>query len=332
MKKTITILIIVLLLFPTLLAQPKRVTIPEPLGGFSLIQKTILQSELADALNSSGNYETFDGDAELACVSELTNKEGQLLVECKLVELESGKVLTSVTHHIAKEPITEFEKGCKLLATKLMWWNTAGEIVNSGKEVAHNVPTTYNLDGIELVFVEGNDTMKGFYIGKFEITQAQWKAIMWDNPSDFVGDSFPVENVSWHDVQSFLLKLNLITGKNYRLPTEAEWEFAANGGTESKGFLYSGSNNLNVVAWHKENSNKSTHPVGKKIPNELGIHDMSGNVREWCEDWYDSSQQFRAVRGGSWNDVVQNNCVTFRYRSTPRNSINVLGFRVALSL
>ena len=195
---------------------------------------------------------------------------------------------------------------------------------NFGKQ--HNVEV-YNPDGIELVYVEGKGIIKGFYIGKFEVTQKQWKAIMGKNPSYFKGDNLPVEMVSWNDVQEFLFRLNALTGRNYRLPTQAEWEFAARGGSASKGYIYSGSNGIAVVAWFKENSNNRTHPVGTKQPNELGIYDMSGNVWEWCEDLYWGG---RIVRGGSWGDKAKSARVSAGIKYYPYNLNNFLGFRVVL--
>jgi formylglycine-generating enzyme required for sulfatase activity len=157
-------------------------------------------------------------------------------------------------------------------------------------------------------------TLSDFYIGKYEVTQAQWIAVMGSNPSRFSDcENCPVEWVSWEDVQDFIQKLNTKTGLNYRLPTEAEWEYAARGGAQSWGYKYSGSNNVDEVAWFSDNSGKKTHPVGTKKANELGIYDMSGNVWEWCYDWYGyysseaktnpkgaSSASLRVLRGGSW--------------------------------
>jgi len=157
--------------------------------------------------------------------------------------------------------------------------------------------------------------VSSFYISKYEITQKQWTAVMGSNPSFFKGDYLPIESVSWEDCQRFIGELNKITGKRYRLPTEAEWEYAAKGGNRSRGFKYSGSDNVDEVAWYGGNSNGKTHPVGRKRPNELGLFDMSGNVWEWCADWYDenyyqnsprnnpggpSSGEARVLRGGSW--------------------------------
>lgn len=146
-------------------------------------------------------------------------------------------------------------------------------------------------------------TLSSYYIGKYEVTQAEWKAVMGSNPSYFKGDNLPVENVSWDDCQTFIRKLNALTGRKFRLPTEAEWEFAARGGTNSRGYKYSGSNTIGSVAWNYYNSGSKTHPVGQKSPNELGLYDMSGNVEEWCQDrygGYSSSSQTNPVVSGFW--------------------------------
>lgn len=133
-------------------------------------------------------------------------------------------------------------------------------------------------------------TLSTFFISKYEITQAQWEAVMHYNESKFTNcPQCPVENVSWLDVQNFLKELNKLTGKKYRLPTEAEWEFAARGGNQSSNHRYAGSDFLGAVAWYRENSEMKTHPVGQKQPNELGLYDMLGNVSEWCNDWFDTS-------------------------------------------
>ena len=188
-------------------------------------------------------------------------------------------------------------------------------------------------------------TLSGYYIGKYEVTQELWKAVMGSNLSYFKGDNLPVENVSWNDVQEFLRKLNAMTGKRYRLPTEAEWEFAARGGNSSRGYKYSGGNSIGSVAWCKDNSGSRTHAVGTKSPNELGIYDMSGNVLEWCQDWYNSSYygssprtnpqgpnsgSRRVYRGGSWVTRAGNCRVSLRYYDTPANRGSGLGFRLAL--
>ena len=187
-------------------------------------------------------------------------------------------------------------------------------------------------------------TLSGFYIGKTEVTQAQWKAVMGSNPSSFKGDEMPVENVSWNDCQTFITKLNQLTGKKFRLPTEAEWEYAARGGKSSKGYKYAGSNYATDVAWYGSNSGDKTHPVGTKQANELGLYDMSGNVWEWCQDWYDSysssaqtnptgpsSGSARVGRGGSWGNVAWYCRVSIRNYYTPYYRYSRLGLRLALS-
>ena len=183
-----------------------------------------------------------------------------------------------------------------------------------------------------------------YYIGKYEVTQALWKAVMGKNPSLFKGDNLPVEQVSWDDCQEFISKLNRITGKMFRLPTEAEWEYAARGGNKSRGYQYSGSNNTLDVAWFRDNSGSNTHAVGTKQPNELGIYDMSGNVREWCQDWkgeYSSSSQVnptgansgsdRVFRGGSWSGEARYCRSSYRLYYTPDYSNYSLGLRLVLS-
>ncbi len=185
-------------------------------------------------------------------------------------------------------------------------------------------------------------TLSSFMIGKYEVTQAQWKAVMGSNPSYFKGDNFPVECVSWDDCQMFIKKLNDLTGRNYRLPTEAEWEYAARGGNKSRGYKYSGGNNISDVAWHSGNSGW-THAVGTKQSNELGLYDMSGNVSEWCSDGYGSysssaqtnptgaTSGFRRVyRGGSWSFSARRCRVSFRDYGTLDFSCSYLGLRLVL--
>lgn len=218
-----------------------------------------------------------------------------------------------------------------------------------------------NLPEIEMVYVKGgtftmgatpeqdNDalddekpahkvTLDSYYIGKYEVTNELWKAVMGGTIVSREGakDNEPVVFVSWYDIQRFLRKLNAMTGKNYRLPTEAEWEFAARGGNASRGYKYAGSNIRNEVMWYWDN----IHEVGTKSPNELGIYDMSGNVEEWCQDWYGdysslsqlnpkgpNSGSERVVRGG---DNVSNGLVSIRFSRTPDSRYNNLGFRLAL--
>jgi len=136
-----------------------------------------------------------------------------------------------------------------------------------------------------------------------------WQAVMGTNPSNFKGDNMPVENVSWKDCQEFIGKLNGLTNKKFRLPTEAEWEYAARGGNKSRGYKYAGSDSIDDVAWYDMNGEEITHPVASKQPNELGIYDMTGNVYEWCSDWYgiytDEPQMSKA-----WQQICHHSLVT----------------------
>ena len=254
----------------------------------------------------------------------------------------------------------------------------------------NTTPPSYNWQGIQTPesynYDSGADpqespvhkvTLNDFYIGKYEVTQQLWKYVMtysgttvsgdvlyaipnpWlgENPSSEygVGTNYPAYYVSWEDIVNiFLPRLNSITGKTFRLPTEAEWEYAARGGKKSKGYIYSGSNIIGDVAWYRVNaydvgsssSNYGTHQVGTKAPNELGLYDMSGNVSEWCSDWYGSyssssqsnptgptSGSSRVDRGGSWYNIAQGCRVSYRdYSGNPGTRYNNLGFRLVLSI
>lgn len=186
--------------------------------------------------------------------------------------------------------------------------------------------------------------LSGYYIGETEVTQALWKAVMGENPSNFTGDlQRPVECVSYYDCSTFLDKLNKLTGTYFRLPTEAEWEYAARGGSLSKDYTYSGGNYCGGVAWYGYNSSSQTHPVKQKKANELGIYDMSGNVYEWCSDWYgeySSKAQTnptgifwgseRVARGGSWYSSYSSYCtVTRRHSADPSKQYTNYGLRLA---
>lgn len=195
-------------------------------------------------------------------------------------------------------------------------------------------------------------TLSDYCIGETEVTQELWQAVMGSNPSYFTGNlQRPVEYVTWNDCQEFIKKLNQLTGKTFRLPTEAEWEYAARGGSQSQGYKYAGSNTIGDVGWYDVNSyNKGsshpdygTHPVGQKQANELGLYDMSGNVGEWCQDWYDSyssspqtnptgpsSGSNRVSRGGCWINGARYCRVSNRSRSTPAYGSGHLGLRLAL--
>ena len=186
-------------------------------------------------------------------------------------------------------------------------------------------------------------TLSTYSIGETEVTQALWRAVMGNNPSNRKGDNLPVEEVSWDDCQTFIQKLNQLTGRRFRLPTEAEWEYAARGGSKSRGYKYSGSNNIGDVAWYDVNSSRKTHPVKTKLANELGLYDMSGNVWEWCQDRYGSyssgsqtnptgpsSGSFRVYRGGGWFSNARFCRVSVRDYYSPGVTTFNLGLRLAL--
>jgi formylglycine-generating enzyme required for sulfatase activity len=194
---------------------------------------------------------------------------------------------------------------------------------------------------------------QGFWMGKCEVTQAQYQLVMGVNPSYFQGADLPVERVSWDDAMVFCDRLTkqehlaerLQPGQVYRLPTEAEWEYAARGGSRSQGYKYAGSNILEEVAWSSSNSGRKTHPVAQKTANELDLYDMSGNVSEWCQDWYadsyrnvpsvdpagPSSGRSRVVRGCSWSYSPRYCRSIDRNSRLPGNRRNFMGFRVALN-
>ena len=188
-------------------------------------------------------------------------------------------------------------------------------------------------------------TLDGYYMAETQVTQALWEAVMGINPSFFKGINRPVERVSWYDCQMFLKKLNALTGMQFLLPTEAQWEYAARGGKCSKGYKYAGSNDLGSVAWYYGNSNGETHDVKQKQPNELGLYDMTGNVWEWCNDWFCNSYYAnslehnpqgpgsgysRVLRGVSWDNVARDCRLSYRGYFDPVSTRDYCGLRLAL--
>lgn len=194
-------------------------------------------------------------------------------------------------------------------------------------------------------------SLSSYSMGRYEVTREEWEAVMGNNQTEFKNNRMPVKRVSWRDCQKFIKRLNKLTDKNFRLPTEAEWEFAARGGNYSHGYRYSGSDCLDEVAWYcdncfddgAENSKDGTHVVGKKSPNELGLYDMSGNVYEWCQDRYGdygsslqvnpkgpSSGAYRVLRGGCWANFEKGCTVYSRSYSAPGILHTIVGLRLAL--
>ncbi len=220
----------------------------------------------------------------------------------------------------------------------------------------------------DMIFVKGGEFMMGddesefdsekpahrvrvndFYMARYPVTQRLWEMVMGDTPSRFEGDRRPVERITWNDAQAFIKKLNAFTQRQYRLPTEAEWEYAARGGRLSRGHQYSGSDKLKEVGWYSDNSHQETKPVGLKDANELDIYDMSGNVWEWVEDdWHGSYKGApedesawinagnrgspRVLRGGGWTSYALYCRVAYRYSYGPDTRTDDVGFRLALSL
>ena len=194
-------------------------------------------------------------------------------------------------------------------------------------------------------------TLSDYSIGQTEVTQELWIAVMGSNPSYYVDPLHPVERVSWTDCQTFIARLNELTGENFRLPTEAEWEFAARGGNLSMGYKYSGGNDINAVGWYWGNipshysgtTGYGTQQEASLLPNELGLFDMTGNVWEWCQDWYggySSDEQtdpagpswgsYRIFRGGSWSRSAESCRVSYRNFNYPSSSDDSMGLRLAL--
>jgi sulfatase modifying factor 1 len=189
-------------------------------------------------------------------------------------------------------------------------------------------------------------TVGSFYISKHLVTQAEWQAVMGDNPSSNKCDNCPVESITWDDAQAYCKRKSELIGLTCRLPTEAEWEYAARGGNKSKAFIYSGSNNIDDVAWYDGNAGGNTHPVGQKQPNELGLYDMTGEAWEWCNDWYDetyyrygpsrnpqgaSTGSLRVIRGGSWRSSPVGCRVVGRNYDLPDYRSSGIGFRYVVS-
>ncbi|HOK06313.1 MAG TPA: formylglycine-generating enzyme family protein [Syntrophales bacterium] len=297
----------------------------------------------------------LEGKEREADVNLTITVEGKTYKSSDLhVEGDVGKVRTGRGKRISWNILQDFPRGFRGAVD----WE-----LTTGGDAFTDVTT-----GMSFVFVKGGcyqmgDTFGGgdrdekpvhevcvddFYIGKYEVTQGQWQRIMGSNPSHFssCGDNCPVENVSWRDVQEFIRKLNNQSGKRYRLPTEAEWEYAArSGGKREKWSGTSDGSSLGDYAWYDANSGGQTHPVGQKRPNGLGLHDMSGNVWEWCQDWYGrnyysssgrdnpggpSSGSNRVYRGGSWFNNAAAARAAYRYGYAPGIRDGHLGFRLAL--
>ena len=312
----------------------------------------------------------------------VTDTKGKPLIDARIYAREENDGIIGITHpdnngHFALRaphsiPVRSMQIVCDRYNTQvLQLTNEPMKIVMETLEEAdiNRQPAivikgkVYNVNGVEfsMVSVEGGSFKMGggrydfekpvhevkltnFSICQTEVTQELWEAVMGSNPSNYKGLKFPVENVSWDDCQTFITKLNQLTGQHFRLPTEAEWEYAARGGNQSNGYAYSGSNSFREVGWCRDNSRGRTHVVATKAPNELGLYDMSGNVWEWCQDWGDgsyyasspinnptgpSSGTTHIVRGGAWNDQQMDCRVEHRIGRKPTSTSELTGFRLA---
>ena len=232
--------------------------------------------------------------------------------------------------------VTFSGEGLTILNGNVTWRKPIVTRVNAQKEADAQEKCIQSLIG-NMVAIPG----RSFKMGKFEVTQSQWTAVMGNNPANFWGDNNPVEQVTWEDCKKFLEKLNALpevkaSGLTFRLPTEAEWEYACRAGsTGDYCKLADGTeiteNTLGEVAWYGGNSGKKTHPVGQKMPNAFGLYDMHGNVWEWCEDLYQAGCSWRVSRGGSWLNPSGNCTAGIRGNDSPDDRDNRLGFRLAAS-
>ncbi len=313
-------------------------------------------------------------NVDYICMPAVMEKNGIYYFSATVIDKELGEFVAVVSAFLKN--FSDIDSACEQMAGEILSYLGASSDDSytrpqypGGNGSSHNggQSQTFTVNGVSFKMISvkgGTFTMGGTYeqggetyddekpthsvtlsdycIGETEVTQALWTAVMGSNPSGFKGDNLPVESVSWYDVEEFLTKLNQKTGRFFRLPTEAEWEYAARGGNKSQSYKYSGSNNLDFVAWYG-NANGHTHDVKSKQPNELGIYDMSGNVWEWCADWYGnysnysqtnptgpSSGSGRVLRGGSWNYGARDCRVSNRLNFSPDYRNSNRGFRLVL--
>ena len=318
-------------------------------------------------------------NVDFICMSSIDNKNGTYLLRAKFIDKNNGEYSNIVSAWLVGWDLI-YEK-CGEMALRLTEGYgasiSAGNIISLRPSVKSDyVESAYGIN-MEMVYVQGGEFLMGgtseqgsdaesdeqvirrvnvgdFYIGRFEVTQSQWESVMGTSVSQQrdkanpqwslrgTGPNNPMYYVSWEEASEFCRILSRKTGRTYRLPTEAEWEYAARGGQKNDGTKYSGSNLIDYAGWYDGNSASSTHPVGTKNPNELGIYDMSGNVWEWCRDWYagayDRSQtdnptgpvsgSGRVLRGGSWYKSASDCRVSDRNWESPDNRYYNVGFRV----
>jgi len=313
-------------------------------------EETVMASPTTDRRYEMSRPVSYEPEVEVAYPDE---KKRSLLLVWLTVPLVGlllgGLVMFFITKYNANVPIdnaNDNDVNHPLEAVKKVDDPIIDNLVKNMVKVEGG---TFTMGDISGSYVENNEyplhqvTLSSYHIGRYEVTQEEWQAVMGDNPSRFRDPKRPVEFVSWNECQVFINKLNEMTGRNFRFPTEAEWEFAARGGNNGQNHIYSGNNSLSSVAWHAGNSGSSTHTVGQKSPNELGLYDMTGNLWEWCGDWYggyDSNSQEnpkgpsdgsqRVLRGGGWNGAGKNCRVSNRDSRYPDYNSDRLGLRLAM--
>lgn len=297
--------------------------------------------------------------------------EQNIIIAAKILDVETGGLVNSTPPSIAGKNPEKMQAACVKVAKTLLGvsGSSGGYGSSSYSSSSGSVKQNFTEDAwginMKMIWVEGGDFLMGctseqggecdddeknvrrvkvdgFYIGMLEVTQSQWEKVVGTNPCNMRSADLPVFSVSWYDAMEFCRLLSNQTGKTYTLPTEAQWEYAARGGNKPDGTKYAGSNMIDVVAWYGDNSGKRPHPCGTKRANLLGIYDMSGNVWEWCKDWYSSSyissdtinptgpsSEFRRVfRGGGWYNPADHCRIASRGCNDPEGDYGHLGFRV----
>ena len=302
----------------------------------------------------------FDKGEDLQVNVKRSSAAIMLVLDCSSSLIKGGDKFTEM-----KKYVNSF---IKTLAQAMDEDAVSGDSSNSGTGGSASKPKVYTVNGVSFKMVpveggtftmgataeQGSDayddekpthqvTLSDFSIGETEVTQELWQAVTGYNPPGyFSGKQLPVVTVCWDDLQTFITQLNKLTGANFRMPTEAEWEFAARGGNKSLGYKYAGGNSIGDVAWYDNNSSSVTHSVAQKQPNELGLYDMSGNVYEWCQDWsgsYSSAAQtnptgpasgsYRVARGGGTSSTARGCRVSFRAEGIPTGPYQDVGLRLA---
>lgn len=290
-------------------------------------------------LCNSQNYKIESSEEWIEAKKDVN---GILVTVKRNYEMSDRTGVIKLTQGTVEKILTISQQGCQWYESFEMVTVDGGSFY-IGAQKDNSSSLNYDNDAYQIEAPVHKVTIDDFSIGMFEVTQAQWVAAMGTNPSLHQGNKFPVDNVSWEQVQEFITLLNQASGLTYRLPTEAEWEFAAKGGIKSEGNKFSGYSVLGACGWYYSNSESATHEVGTKYPNELGIFDMSGNVREWCNDWFETYSSSSATnpqgpsygnmkinRGGSWTTPATNCRNSYRHMDVPTEKAHDLGFRLVL--